>query len=220
MEPLDSRLLCSATPNVTISGVVFDDPNVNAIQDWTEKTGLSSRIFIDANRDGRCELTETSVLSNHKSGNFTLTTNLAPGAYAILQIPPAGYRQTYGGGAFVLNPGDSFTVNLRFACTTRVLIGGSAFNDLNADKSWARSERELRGWRVFIDANNDGKFEPNETSALTKSGGSFEFSTLPPGKYILRIVPQSGWHHTTATRYTLNLTSGQKAIRLLFGQKQ
>ena len=220
MEPLDSRLLCSATPNVTISGVVFDDPNVNAIQDWTEKTGLSSRIFIDANRDGRCELTETSVLSNHKSGNFTLTTNLAPGTYTILQLPPVGYRQTYGGATVVLSPGDTVNVKLHFACTTRVLIGGSAFNDLNADKSWTRSERELRGWRVFIDTNNDGKFQSTEPSTFTKSGGSFEFSTLPPGKYILRIVPQAGWHHTTAMRYTLNLASGQKAIRLLFGQKQ
>ena len=62
----------------------------------------------------------------------------------------------------------------------------------------------LAGWRVYIDSNNNGKWESSEASVLTDSSGNWSFGDLAPGVYDIRVVPQKGY--TLSARPAVNLS--------------
>lgn len=56
-----------------------------------------------------------------------------------------------------------------------------------------RDDLPLRGIRVFLDENRDGRFDPLvETSTLTNSQGEFAFHVLPEGTHRIGILPPPG----------------------------
>jgi hypothetical protein len=100
-------------------------------------------------------------------------------------------------------------------------VSGQVFNDLNGNGSKQSNEGGLAGYRVYIDTNNDGKWEASESSVLTGKNGDFELSGLAAGKYILRVVVPSG-HKVTDPKtnggvYTFTLTVGENLTGLEFG---
>lgn len=212
--------IVAAPATGTISGVVFYDGNGNGIKDSSERTALPARIYLDLNKNGSYDsASEPSAVSSAKSGNYALG-GVAPGTYYVRQVLPSGYRQTLGNYTLVVSAGQNQNGKL-FGDTGTFVISGTAFNGLNSNKAQNAGEKGLRRRSVFLDANNDGILESKtELSLLTNSKGSFAFSALPPGKYALRIVPQTGWNSTTVTFYSFNFTNHEVGSGKVFGQKK
>lgn len=85
-------------------------------------------------------------------------------------------------------------------------------------------EAGLAGWRVYIDANNNGIFDKGETSTLTDGSGNGGFKTLHArtAAYIIRVMPQAGWTRTTPASGSLSIVlalAGTSRPGLLFGEK-
>jgi RHS repeat-associated protein len=76
-------------------------------------------------------------------------------------------------------------------------------------------EPGLKDWVIYIDENNSGAREPWERSTRTAPDGSYEFVGLPPGSYIVREEPQTGWDQTFPA---LNPGSGSHVINVAAGQ--
>lgn len=78
-------------------------------------------------------------------------------------------------------------------------IHGQKFNDINGNSVW-NDEPALNGWTIFIDANDNGSLDGDETSMVTQThdsqDGWYWFEGLEAGTYKICEVPQAGWTQT------------------------
>jgi hypothetical protein len=72
-------------------------------------------------------------------------------------------------------------------------IRGSKWNDLDGDGTWDAGEPGLANWQIFIDQDFDGQYDSGEPSQMTGPGGSYAFTGLAAGTYVLCEVPQLNW---------------------------
>jgi len=96
-------------------------------------------------------------------------------------------------------------------------ISGNVFNDINGDGK-ADEGAGLAGFKVYLDKNNNGKFDSGEKYQLTDSNGDFSFGSLSPGNYRVREVLPAGYRRTTsAASYTVSLANGVNGTGKNFG---
>ncbi len=100
-------------------------------------------------------------------------------------------------------------------------IGGTVFNDMNADGIRGKSEGILKAQKVFLDTNNNGKLDAGEPSQVTGSTGGFNFTNLLPGAYHLHALPGTGWRvGGPIAGYDLTVGVGQAFTGKNFGLTQ
>ena len=204
----------------SVSGTVFLDADASGLKEKSEKTPLSARVYLDRNNNGLFDSGEPSAMSDSRSGNFSLNA-VAPGVYALRHVPPTGYRQTLPRKYWTVTvSAGAATSGMLFGDTSLGFLSGVVFKDANSNKLRDGSEAGFAGWRVYLDQNNNGKWETTELSAVADSTGYFALDKLSPGTYTLRIVLQSSWKLTTVSNYKFTLGSGQVIKTPLFGLKQ
>ena len=100
-------------------------------------------------------------------------------------------------------------------------ISGAVFDDANGNGVRDAGEGGLSGWRVYLDANTDGLFEPGEPSVLTDPSGDWAFTNLRPGSYTVRVVPMDGFLQTTPAGGFFQFGVGPGSVRNgnLFGEE-
>jgi uncharacterized delta-60 repeat protein len=111
----------------------------------------------------------------------------------------------------------------------RGAVGGTVFNDFDADGKWEPSEPPLPpgepamvGVRVYVDADKDGKLDTGETSVFTDPFGNYVLPGLPAGTWRVRPVIPTGFRATNPSKgYTdVTLTDGQQVGVKNFGLTQ
>jgi subtilisin family serine protease len=75
-------------------------------------------------------------------------------------------------------------------------IRGALFADINGDGLRQNGEPGLAGRTVYLDLNRDGRLEPGEPRTTTAANGSYAFTGLTPGRYLVRQVVPLGWQAT------------------------
>jgi hypothetical protein len=98
-------------------------------------------------------------------------------------------------------------------------ISGQVFADGNGDGLKGVDAIGLGGWTVFIDKDADGKLDTNEIRTTTDKFGNYKIGNLAAGTYVVKIVQQTGWKLTSASSFTITLTSGQTVANKLFGEQ-
>lgn len=102
IESLESRRLLAAAHG-SISGLVFDDADVDGVRDRKERALSAVRVFLDANGDGKWQKSERSLLTD-KDGRYRFD-DLTPGRYTV--------RQRVLTGKAVVKPGNAkYTVTI------------------------------------------------------------------------------------------------------------
>lgn len=76
-------------------------------------------------------------------------------------------------------------------------ISGFKFDDTNGNGTRDVGEPGLSGWTIYLDSNANGALDAGEPNVVTGSDGSYTFSNLLPGKYLVGEVMQTGWEQTT-----------------------
>ena len=206
----------------SISGVAYNDADADGSRDSGEAGVSGRRMYLDLDNDGVFDSGEPSVLTD-SSGNYRFP-NLAAGTYRVRQVLPSGWRFTSpsSGRLTVTLAAGQNSGGRNFGTTQRVLISGAVYNDANGSGSRNSGESGLSGWRAYLDADRDGRFDSGERSVLTDSSGNWSFRDLLAGTYVVRVVQQSGWTRTAPSggSFTITLTSGQSSTGRLFGQRQ
>src|SRR5262249_37900562 len=60
-------------------------------------------------------------------------------------------------------------------------LSGRVFNDNNQNGVQDANDSGLAGWRVYLQANANGQYDPWETSVVTDALGNYTLSGLRPG---------------------------------------
>jgi probable HAF family extracellular repeat protein len=87
-------------------------------------------------------------------------------------------------------PSKAFLLKLS---STPASIAGKVYNDANRNGSRQSTEVGLSGWQAYIDANNDGIYNPGEQTAFSDSSGNYKLTGLTAGTYRIREVRMTGW---------------------------
>lgn len=189
VESLESRRLLAST----ISGVVFNDANLDGVQQSSEKGIAKQTIFVDLNFDGRQQFNEPTATTNSK-GEYGFS-GAGAGVYRLILLKPAGYRQTNKGLSYfdvsVSGFGDNHPGN-NFGLSTTGEIHGTVFNDSNRDGVQQVTEFGVSNITIFLDKNGNGRYDKGEKRLKTDGVGSWSFNGLSPGKYKVRIVVPKG----------------------------
>lgn len=174
----------------SISGLVWDDVNKNAIPDGTE-SGLAGRlVFVDSNGNGALDGSEVSAVTD-AAGLYTLV-DIAVGQYSIATLHPGGWVQTLPAvvAHAVTVESEAAVSDVDFGSheVQPGLITGVKWSDDNGDGIYDATESPLAGVTIYIDVNDNGSLDTGETTSLTDAAGVYAFTGLPMGDYTIREV--------------------------------
>ncbi len=182
----------------SISGNVSVDTNNDNTGDANPPSAVTVKLFSDTNNDGVPE-TEIASTTTDGSGNYTFP-NVPPGNYVVVQTDLTNYSSVSdaqsGDGDVVSNtntndniipvsvtPGENDANNNFVDEQALGAISGSVFEDIVDDNQLQKSSG-VSG--VTIQLQTSGGAVISSTS--TNSSGSYSFTNVPPGDYVVVIV--------------------------------
>jgi len=210
-----------AAATASISGTKFNDANGNGVRDPGEAG--QSGVTIQLTPSSGPTLTATT----DASGAFSFT-GLAAGTYVLSEVVPAGFVQTV--------PPAPGTISVTLTA------GQNATGFLFGNQAAAGGTGSISGLKI-LDINANGVFdsiidrpEPGIVFVLTDASGvvrqttsaddgTFSFTNLPAGTYVLSEVLPPGFVQTfpgtpeSPGTYTITLAPGQNATGFLFLNK-
>lgn len=200
----------------SISGTKYNDLNGNGILEPNEPPLANWQIFLDLNNNGRPDLGEPLTVTNLQ-GNYSFT-NLPPGTYLTREVQQPLWRQTTPNpGPITIVSGSNFT-NVNFGNNFFVgSIGGTKFNDLNANGLRDLNEPPIANWQIYLDLNSNGQLDGGELSTFTNAQGNYLFVNVPAGVYNVREVQQPNFRQTTPNPGPVTVTPGLTVNNINFG---
>jgi protocatechuate 3,4-dioxygenase beta subunit len=201
---------------------VWEDKNVNGAQDAGEPgiPGVTVKLL---------DATGTTVLATTTTdaSGLYLFTGLTPGTYKVMFVQPAGYTASpKDQGADDAKDSDADTTTGMTGTYTLVsgqtnltvdagfyklgVIKGTKYEDVSGN-GLSADDVGLGGVVVYLDANNNGVKDPGERSTTTAADGTYQFTGLTPGTYIVREVVPTGYVRTypaLADYYSVVIASG------------
>ncbi len=211
----------------SIAGTIYNDTNGNGVKDSGDAGISGQTLYIDLNNNSKLDPGEQSTMTG-TSGAYQFT-NLAAGTYKVRQLLPTGWTQTTPSNGF----GWSVTLIANQAASGKdfgakqtvvgtASISGQIFNDKNGNGTQDSGESGLANREVYIDLDNDGVLDSNETFVMTDASGNYKLAALLAGTYKVRQVLPAGSSQTTPSKgfgWSVTLTTGQSATGKNFGAK-
>ena len=175
-----------------VGGLVWKDDNANGVFDGDERDLTGLRVFIDGNRNGKFDLGEIADQTDH-DGKYEVV--VPPGVHRMYaERPNASFRQTVPAEPFFMvdatsgAPHRSFDFGLRFGTRD---ADGFVWLDSNSDLARGPGEPGAEGLRVYVDDNENHKWDASEPFALTDSSGYYQI--LGARFADLRLESDEGW---------------------------
>lgn len=191
----------------SISGIVFADTNKDGKQQPGELGIAGALVYLDLNNSEGFDPSEPFVLTASdqfytptldESGTYSFT-HLSPGSYTVRVILPTIFSATPATElvhSFSLTAGQAH-LNVDTAAVYRPTeVHGVDFEDLDGDHVQDPGEPAVEGATVFVDLNRNDVLDAGEPSAITKADGSYAFSGLGSGGYVVREVVRAGYERT------------------------
>ena len=202
----------------SLSGTVYRDANNNGSRNTGEAGVAGVRVFLDADGDDRLDSGERTAVTD--SAGVYRFSPLAAGNYTVRMVTPLGYkRATPSAGEHAVQVSSGRAVGGKdFGLLPLGNITGRVFNDLDRDGQKDGNEPGVANFRVYVDANSNGRFDSSERSVLTESNGTYSLKNLVAGTYVVRSVLQTGWRWTQPSPvYRVTLGIGQSRSGHNFG---
>ena len=179
----------------TVSGKVFNDQNGNGLQDTGEAGigGVTVQLL-----DDRGDVTTSTTTVGDGSYQFE---NVTAGAYTVQETDPSGYASTTPNTVSVSVAGDG-CASAGFGDQEQGTVSGRVFKDLNGNGIKDTGEDGLGG--VTVQLNQKG----TTLETLTTSGdGSYTFSSVSAGSYVVEETDPSGYTSTTNNRVPVHVSA-------------
>lgn len=192
--------------DAAIQGSVFADYDKNGTQGSGERGLPGITVYLDANDNGTLDPGETQTATStdlfftpdvNEAGNYSFS-HLAAGDYTIRAILTPLLSATPSNEVvhrLKITAGDTKTVNTAAVFRSNE-IRGTAFNDANKNHTRDAEETWLSGASVFVDLDRDNTVDAGEPVTTTASDGTYAFTGLTPGAYIVRQVVSSSYEPT------------------------
>ncbi|MFN7866939.1 MAG: tandem-95 repeat protein [Planctomyces sp.] len=179
-----------------ISGNVFSDVNRNGIRDAGER-GLSGvTIYLDLNNNSVADPGEpvtTSITDYYftpavdETGDYSFT-HLGHGTYLIREVVPVTMDATPAAAQVrTVTLPSVVPPDANFANVFRANeIHGVVFHDTDSDGTPDPGELRRSGVSVYLDLDRDDICDIDEPESLTGADGSYSFTGLVPGAWVVR----------------------------------
>ncbi|MHC4620405.1 MAG: SdrD B-like domain-containing protein [Planctomycetota bacterium] len=128
-------------------------------------------------------------------------------------LPARNYR-------VALEAGQSVRLDFGNVESNSAKIRGTKWNDLNADGTRDQNEPVLEGWKIYVDSNENGRWDDGEPYDLTDSGGNYELAGLTGGAHAVAEVNQIDWQQTHPggdESHTVRIAVGRTIENIDFG---
>jgi protocatechuate 3,4-dioxygenase beta subunit len=193
---------------ISISGQVFDDLNDDGQQQSGENglAGWTVQLLNTNNAVVKTQVTD-------QNGNYRFS-NLGPGTYRLREVTQLGWGQTTSNPADIPAISGTNDGNINFGDFQTANIVGFVFHDTNGNGVLDAGEGILSGWTVqLVNISTGGVV----ASMQTDSSGSYAFSSVAAGNYVLQEVTPAGWVQTAAPPTITIVDSTTKINGLEFG---
>ena len=245
-----------------VAGTKWLDSNRNRIREEGEAGLAGVVVYADLNFNGLLDPLEPSTktleddpdTAANEQGAYILG-GLNPGWYAIREVVPAGYTQTFpatfwwddviwldgqpkwpadpafrptGNHFVVVRPGNTVE-RIDFGNAPKAghegSISGAAWLDRNGNGVWDDGEFGEAGATIYLDLNRNSQLDGDEPVQITRGdlpeterdeAGTYAFTGLTPGEYIVREVPPPGVLKTDG-RHVVAVGDHQSVTGINFG---
>lgn len=198
----EARLLESS-----ISGAVYVDKNNSSAKDLGDKGLAGVVVYLDTNENGLLDDGEPHTVTSgdlfytptiDESGDYSFT-HLDNGRYVVRAIvpetlsatPPAELSHTLT----ISSAEDRTGVDTKAVFRPNE-IHGTKFEDVNGNHVRDVGEQGLAGVTIFVDLNRNNVMDAGEPREVSGSDGSYTFTGLASGAYVLREVTEAGFKQT------------------------
>ena len=189
--------------NANVGNFVWDDLDFDGIQDVNEPgiQGVNVFLYIDQDDDGVVENTIPVATTTSNSQGFYTFSGLRPHFYAIKFEAAAGYFPVVQGAQSVIYT-NGFTADFLLTSNEsdntkdagyyrKASVGGRVWIDSNANGVREANEADMEDVLVelYKDVNQDGIQDgPSLNSIFTTAAGTYQFTDLDPGNYLIHCV--------------------------------
>ena len=204
-----------------ITGTVYSDNNGNGTQDSGEAGLAGWYVYIDLGDTGQYANGDPYAATD-ANGNYSFQ-GLAPGSYTTRIYSESGYSTIEGSGGWIntVNASQSSIGGNFGEAQPTGTVTGVVYGDANADGVQDSGEAGLQGWQVYIDLGNTGSYASGDPVASTDSTGTYAFTGLAAGTYIVRVVTQSGYTTDEGSLgWTATAIAGESSNGGSFGESQ
>ncbi|MGB7158682.1 MAG: DNRLRE domain-containing protein [Tepidisphaeraceae bacterium] len=179
-----------------IDGIIFNDIDGDGVRDGNEGGAQGRSAYLDLDNDSTRDANEPTATAD-SIGHYQFA--VLPGTYTIRTLPEFGYAQIApaNNGAHTVTAVANQARNAPAFGVRMILnsIGGSIFNDADVDGVFDAGEALLPDVVTYIDANDNGAFDPGEIGGSAPNG-NYLISGLTAGTYIVRLVRPSGYQQS------------------------
>ncbi len=184
--PQAAQLLQTAS----VSGIVFEDGNRNALQDSGEAPLSGAQVSLFTQKDGTWSQVQTTQTGPDGMYSFG---HLIPGQYSLSILLPSGkaLSDLNVQEQFLLESGKAYQRGI--GAVSPAAVKATAFWDSNNDGIRGIYERAIEGTLVEILPAEDST-DTIVVKAVTDKDGQAYFEGVTPGEYILRFtLPEGYW---------------------------
>lgn len=193
----------------SIRGVVFADSDRDQVRDASERGLGGVTVYLDLNNSATLDVGEPEVQTSvdlyytpgvDEAGTYSFT-HLTSGTYSVRQVVPATLSATPAAErehvVTITAVGQS---GVDFASVYRANeIRGTRFDDANGNHVRDAGELGVGGATIYVDLDRDDVHDDDEPSTVTLADGSYAFTNLTPGAYVVREIVSAGYTQTSPT---------------------
>ncbi|NET40922.1 SdrD B-like domain-containing protein [Okeania sp. SIO2B3] len=206
-----------------ISGVLFDDLNINGVRDPGEPGIAGSQVFLDANRNGILEEGEASTFTDEFG--FYSYVDVFPGQYNIDVIREPDEARTTPNSVVIITgfeetPPD---IALDIGIVTPSGTGnveGAKYLDLNANGILDPDEPGIPNFTIYADLNSNHILDVGEPFDITDTNGVYFLPNLPATRLTIREAEQQVGFNLTTDPRTVDVPDGGTLLGVNFGNAE
>ena len=204
-----SRNPAAGHPMASVSGRKFEDRDGNAVRDpgepylngWTiELVDASSGAVLATQITTSADADDNGTIDPETETGLYSFEYLPGGSYEVREVVQPGWVQTFPTPtvhSITLAKGQDLTDADFGNQAMPGEIHGTMWNDVDGDGVRDDGEPGLPDWKVFLDEDEDGQWDPGEQFRMTGADGGYAFTDLEAGTYIVASEARNGWVQTS-----------------------
>ncbi|GGA27990.1 SdrD B-like domain-containing protein [Okeania sp. KiyG1] len=206
-----------------ISGVLFEDVNINGVRDPGEPGISGSQVFLDANRNGILDEGEASTFTDEFG--FYSYVDVFPGQYNIDVIREPDEARTTPNSVAIITGFEETPPNIAVDIGIVTPSGtgnveGTKYLDFNANGILDSGEPGIPNFTIYADLNSNHILDVGEPFDITDSNGAYFLPNLTSTRVTIREAEeQVGFNLTTNSR-TVDIPSGGTLSGINFGNAE
>ncbi len=219
----DIPLIGPGTGNIT--GVLFEDLDINGVRDDNEPIISGGEVFLDANRNGI--LDEGEFISVTDQFGFYSFTDVTGGLFNIDVTRDLDEARTTPNPVIIITGTEEETPNV--ALDIGLITPGGTGNvagvkylDSNANGILDPDEPGIPNFTIYADFNSNHILDPEEPFNITSQNGSYFLANLPANRLttIREAEQQLGFNLTNPQSQTVDVPSGETLLGVNFGNAE